>query len=114
MPRRADDPTAGERVLLNGTGSRWGGGAFRATVYDVRKEDKTVKVQYDDGGFKRFSREEFDTLLLGAELDFSVLRSSRWTGRVRSKNAASRYSNSAWGEKELWYDDCLERKNRPS
>ena len=35
-------PHIGERVLLSGTGSRWGGGAFRATVHDVRKDDGKV------------------------------------------------------------------------
>lgn len=34
----------GEHVLLNGTGSRWGGGCFRAVVHEIRPEDNTVKV----------------------------------------------------------------------
>ena len=69
MRPQNNDPKVGERVLLSGTGSRWGGGAFRATVHDVRKDDNTVKVQYDDGGFKRFPRADYDALRMGADVD---------------------------------------------
>ena len=36
----------GEHVLLSGTGTRWGGGSFRATIEDVRADDDTVKVHH--------------------------------------------------------------------
>ena len=35
----------GEHVLLSGTGTRWGGGSFRATIEDIRADDDTVKVR---------------------------------------------------------------------
>eukprot|EP00041_Stephanoeca_diplocostata_P032028 m.1014415 g.1014415 ORF g.1014415 m.1014415 type:complete len:497 (-) comp24072_c0_seq5:3319-4809(-) len=65
----------GERVLLKGTGGRWIGGSFPATVCDIRKDDNTIKVQYDDGGYKRFPARDFSEhisgdLMEGYGLDF--------------------------------------------
>ena len=43
----------GEHVLLNGTGTRWGGGCFRAVVHEIRPEDNTVKVSMGPDTRKR-------------------------------------------------------------
>ena len=55
-------------VLLAGTGRRYEGRVYRAIVVDVRASDGTVKVQYECGGFKRFSRTHFQKLLKEAHL----------------------------------------------
>eukprot|EP00039_Didymoeca_costata_P027361 m.18274 g.18274 ORF g.18274 m.18274 type:complete len:497 (-) comp6262_c0_seq1:63-1553(-) len=67
--RQNSTPYIGERVLLRGTGTRWLGGCFRATVVDFRESDNTVKVQYDDGGYKRFAYDEFRTVMAGGGED---------------------------------------------
>jgi hypothetical protein len=59
-----DDPSepyffVGARISLSGTGKYWAGGRYRGTIVDIRSSDNTIKVQYDDGGFKRFQREKF-------------------------------------------------------
>lgn len=56
-------PVVGTRVCISGTGTRWAGQHFIATVVDVRESDATVKVRYMDGGFKRFSEGEFQRLV---------------------------------------------------
>ena len=53
----------GMSVLLRGSGARYAGGSFCAVVVDVRSTDDTIKVQYEDGGFKRFPRQEFEGLV---------------------------------------------------
>eukprot|EP00659_Diplonema_papillatum_P011908 gene11908-18365_t len=62
-----EKPYAGEKVMLQGTGKWWSGALCRATIVDVRPEDSTVKVQYADGGFKRFPKHEFDQLRVGQD-----------------------------------------------
>ena len=44
--------------VLRGSG-RWTGQRYAVHVADVRGEDRTVKVRYDDGGFKRFAHADF-------------------------------------------------------
>eukprot|EP01062_Namystynia_karyoxenos_P019218 TRINITY_DN17206_c0_g1_i1.p1 TRINITY_DN17206_c0_g1~~TRINITY_DN17206_c0_g1_i1.p1 ORF type:complete len:485 (+),score=183.29 TRINITY_DN17206_c0_g1_i1:80-1534(+) len=56
-------PFVGDVVYLEGTGRWWAGSKFRATVADVRTDDDTVKVRYDDGGYKRFPKEKFIQLV---------------------------------------------------
>lgn len=71
----------GARVTLKGTGKYWTGGVFRATIVDIRAADDTVKVQYDDGGFKRFPKVEFEKLFgeeYDADLDFGT-RDYEWS-----------------------------------
>jgi hypothetical protein len=57
----------GERVILGGTGRRWSGVNYAATVIESRDSDDTVKVRYADGGFKRFSRNQFNSLVVNDE-----------------------------------------------
>ncbi|CAE8583367.1 unnamed protein product [Polarella glacialis] len=54
----------GTRVSLRGTGGKWHRrwNHFYADVVDV--DDDSLKVQYIDGGYKRFSRRDFDRLLV--------------------------------------------------
>ena len=55
----------GSVVMLRGTGGHWSGVSWHAKVVDVRGNDpdprlnNSIKVQYGDGGYKRFSRKEF-------------------------------------------------------
>lgn len=76
----------GQYVLLAGTGTRWGGGCFRATIEDIRADDDTVKVKYDDGGYKRFPRSEFVGILAGDADDDNSLafgtRDFEWSDDV--------------------------------
>lgn len=55
----------GEEVVLQGTGRRWAGMHFTAIVMDIRESDGTIKVRFSsDGGFKRFSKDEFSSLVV--------------------------------------------------
>jgi len=54
----------GEPVLIRGTGRRWAGVNFAAIVVDIREADGSIKVRYADGGYKRFSAEDFNNLLI--------------------------------------------------
>lgn len=55
----------GAALVLKGTGSKWKGQQFKAVIVDVRGSDpeprlaNTVKVKYDDGGFRRFKTDDF-------------------------------------------------------
>ena len=51
----------GRQVLVTGTGF-WAHHTFNATVVDVRSSDGTIKVQFSDKGFKRYSQEDFQKL----------------------------------------------------
>ena len=57
----------GETVFVKGTGRWYHGSSYSATVVDVRPDDDTVKIRYTDGGFKRFSRVEFEKLRIKPE-----------------------------------------------
>lgn len=59
-------PALGERVLLRGSGQWWSGQTFEAYVVDIGTGEKadTVKVQYADGGYKRFKTKEFEGLVV--------------------------------------------------
>merc|ERR1712086_1074570 len=62
----------GELVWIKGTGQYWSGSSYQAHIVDApNKGEKagTVKVQYADGGFKRFPKSDFETLVvqIGAE-----------------------------------------------
>jgi len=63
---KQEDIYLGERVSLRGDGKWWGGDQYEAHVVDIGTGDKagTIKVQYADGGFKRFKKEQFDELLV--------------------------------------------------
>jgi len=63
--------SVGENVLVKGTGSWWGGRNFLAKVVDIRG-DESVKIRYADGGFKRFSKAEFETLISPYDNDNSL------------------------------------------
>ena len=54
----------GQKVTMQGTGPWWSGHHFRAQIVDIRKEDETVKVQYPDGGYKRFELGVFENSLV--------------------------------------------------
>jgi len=54
----------GDRVSVQGTGSRWAGAHHPATVVDIRSSDGTVKVKFPDGGFKRYPQDQFDSLVV--------------------------------------------------
>ena len=55
----------GEKVYVKGTGKRWTGSEYSATIVDVK--EGTIKLQYDDGGFKRFTNEEFNDVLMSID-----------------------------------------------
>lgn len=55
--------TVGKPIYLKGTGKWWAGQYFGATIVDVRADDKSVKVRYVDGGYRRFKYEEFKSLV---------------------------------------------------
>lgn len=57
----------GDAVFLEGTGRWWAGSTFRAVIADVRASDDSIKVRYSDGGFKRFPRAEFVSLVRKAD-----------------------------------------------
>jgi hypothetical protein len=54
----------GESIVLKGTGSYWGGCNYTGTIVDIRESDETIKVRYSDGGYKRFSKKEFEEHVL--------------------------------------------------
>jgi len=57
----------GEAVWLKGTGTYYAGCEYQAHIVDMPTSGEkagTVKVQYADGGFKRFQREELQQLLV--------------------------------------------------
>jgi hypothetical protein len=55
-------PEIGEKVVLQGTGRRWSGVHYHATVVD--SDDDTVKVRYADGGYKRFPKDKYTNLIV--------------------------------------------------
>jgi hypothetical protein len=61
-PSRPSEPQVGDRVLIEGTGRWWTGSTFIAVIADV--DDKTFKVRYEDGGYKRFPRQAFQALVV--------------------------------------------------
>eukprot|EP00808_Paulinella_micropora_P027296 g52307.t1 len=58
MAANESNIAVGEQILLRGTGGFWGDRIYPATVVQISEDDDTVKVQYYDGGFKRFTRAE--------------------------------------------------------
>jgi len=62
----------GKTVFVKGTGRWYHGSSYSATVVDVREEDKTVKIRYADGGFKRFNENELEKLLIKPEERFNI------------------------------------------
>merc|ERR1711939_790237 len=62
-------PNLGERVFIKGAG-QWWQGEYEAYVVDIGTTgDKagTVKVQYADGGYKRFKLAEYESLLIAED-----------------------------------------------
>jgi Ca2+-binding EF-hand superfamily protein len=58
------EATVGQKLVLKGSSARWAGegkqvSTYQATVVDIRSSDDTIKVQYADGGYKRFARKDF-------------------------------------------------------
>jgi len=92
-------PALHQQVVLKGTSARWSNHRYSATVVDLRSADGTIKVQYADGGFKRFTSSEFQASLAadhppGAPTDDSsrsvtvgdrlfVKGTGRWEGKGR-------------------------------
>ena len=70
--KQAPSYNVGDRVLVTGTGRWWAGKTFNAVITDVR--DDSVKVRYDDGGFKRFSFADFAKLAQPATEDKPAMR----------------------------------------
>ena len=65
MPTGAGQPLpVGERVVLRGTGRWHQEQTYLAQVIDHSRTDDTVKVRFDDGGYKRYGREQFLSLLV--------------------------------------------------
>lgn len=67
-----EESYVGQRVYLQGTGTWWSGSNFAATIVDINDDNHTVKVQYTDGGFKRFAKEEFNSLLICEDVDHDL------------------------------------------
>ena len=57
----------GQSVFVRGTGRWYHGQSYTATVVDIREDDNTVKIRYADGGFKRFSADDFEKILIKPE-----------------------------------------------
>eukprot|EP00746_Dinoflagellata_sp_MGD_P016006 gnl/MRDRNA2_/MRDRNA2_135895_c0_seq1.p1 gnl/MRDRNA2_/MRDRNA2_135895_c0~~gnl/MRDRNA2_/MRDRNA2_135895_c0_seq1.p1 ORF type:complete len:563 (+),score=97.50 gnl/MRDRNA2_/MRDRNA2_135895_c0_seq1:115-1803(+) len=67
------DAYVGQDVVLRGSGRRWGSNTYSATIVNIRGSDSTVKVQYRDGGFKRFPLATFENMRVDRglmELDY--------------------------------------------
>ncbi|CAK0863223.1 unnamed protein product [Prorocentrum cordatum] len=58
-----DSWQVGQHVYIAGTGRWWAGSSFGVRIVDVRRSDSMLKVQYSDGGFKRFMVEELSALV---------------------------------------------------
>jgi acetyltransferase-like isoleucine patch superfamily enzyme len=43
----------GKVLCVQGSGQWWSGDSYKVTVVDIRESDKTVKVRFSDGGYKR-------------------------------------------------------------
>jgi hypothetical protein len=56
--------SVGDVVTVQGTGNRWAGVNYQATIVDVRDSDGTVKIRYTDGGYKRIPKSTFRELLV--------------------------------------------------
>jgi hypothetical protein len=54
----------GELINIQGTGKYWHGLNYAAVIVDIRDSDKTVKIHYTEGGYKRLSFEEFKKLVV--------------------------------------------------
>jgi len=61
----------GQHVCLDGTGKWYSGAVFFAVVSDVQPD--SVKVRFTDGGYKRFSRKEFETLWNDMPIESAVI-----------------------------------------
>ena len=59
-------PAVGQRVFLLGTSKWYGAQEYEAHVVDIGTGDKagTIKVQYNDGGYKRFPIPEYNKLIV--------------------------------------------------
>jgi len=61
------EPVLGDEIVIKGTGRRWSGVHFPVTIVDVN--DTTFKVRYNDGGYKRFDKSEYNNLIINAKLE---------------------------------------------
>lgn len=64
----SQDLVVGKHVYVTGLGKWWAGEVFGAVIVDVRQEDRTVKIRYTDGGWKRFGEDEFRASLSPAPM----------------------------------------------
>jgi methylglyoxal synthase len=78
------------RVTLRGTGTRFEDRTFLAIVMEERDSDRTVKVQYDVGGFKRFQRHEYEALLVDERIASAqqVNKDARKEARMMQRRAS--------------------------
>jgi len=75
----------GRHVYIAGTGQWWSGHHFGAVVVDIRESDNTIKVQYTDGGFKRFKVDVFRTLV--TEKQAAPQMWEEWSVTSREENS---------------------------
>lgn len=108
-------PTLHARVKVRGTG-RWAGMLYRAEVVDVRRSDDTVKVKFDDGGFKRFPAASFavdvQTAMTpderkAAEQEAAVAAAKAGGPASVAEAASVAASSTAAGEK-VWHSNALD------
>ena len=55
-----------QQLLLRGTGRRYKDQVFTGVVIDIDPINNSVKVKYDDGGYKRFTESEIQELRIHA------------------------------------------------
>jgi len=85
--------STGEQVTLHGTGRRWTGKVFNATVVDAG-DGETVKVQFADGGYKRFSKADFEKAMVQDTENAVVTESFKFeVGKVIFLQGVGRWSD---------------------
>eukprot|EP00931_Biecheleriopsis_adriatica_P090691 TRINITY_DN64630_c0_g1_i1.p1 TRINITY_DN64630_c0_g1~~TRINITY_DN64630_c0_g1_i1.p1 ORF type:complete len:592 (+),score=105.03 TRINITY_DN64630_c0_g1_i1:184-1959(+) len=97
--RHADSQSfqIGQFVQLQGNGRRWEGQLYGAKIVDIRASDDTIKVQYMDGGFKRFSSHDFK-LLVSARLQRKLSCQDLHVGqRVYLSGTGKRWAGQRFG-----------------
>lgn len=62
------DLVVGKHVYVKGSGKWWAGEVFGSVIVDIRHEDRTIKIRYTDGGWKRFREEELRASLSSAPM----------------------------------------------
>lgn len=104
----------GELVWIKGTGQYWSGSSYQAHIVDVpTKGEKanTVKVQYADGGFKRFPKSDFEGLVvqIGAEDDSNFgTKDYEW---AHDQYAPATQLDTELDDLRLKMTECIQRKD---